>query len=233
MDGTASPPTPKRPARKAAAAPATASRPAPAGAAPSRSATVDRATRETRISATVDLDGTGRSDIRTGVGFLDHMLDQLARHGLFDLTVRAEGDLHIDFHHTTEDVGITLGQAFAKALGDRRGIQRYGEAHVPMDEALSRVAVDISARPYLVWDVRFTRDKLGEMDTELFREWFHAFAQNAGLTLHVANLYGENNHHIVESCFKALARALRAATAIDSRRPDAVPSTKGTLGGSL
>jgi imidazoleglycerol-phosphate dehydratase len=200
---------------------------------PARSATVDRATRETRISATVDLDGTGRSDIQTGVGFLDHMLDQLARHGLFDLTVRAEGDLHIDFHHTTEDVGITLGQAFAKALGDRRGIQRYGEAHVPMDEALSRVAVDISARPYLVWDVRFTRDKLGEMDTELFREWFHAFAQNAGLTLHVANLYGENNHHIVESCFKALARALRAATEIDSRRPDAVPSTKGTLGGSL
>ena len=205
----------------------------PATAAPARSATVDRATRETRISATVDLDGTGRSDIQTGVGFLDHMLDQLARHGLFDLTVRAEGDLHIDFHHTTEDVGIALGQAFAKALGDRRGIQRYGEAHVPMDEALSRVAVDISARPYLVWDVRFTRDKLGEMDTELFREWFHAFAQNAGLTLHVANLYGENNHHIVESCFKALARALRAATAIDSRRPDAVPSTKGTLGGSL
>ncbi len=210
--------------------PAKSSRTSPA---PARSATVDRATRETRISATVDLDGTGRSDIQTGVGFLDHMLDQLARHGLFDLTVRAEGDLHIDFHHTTEDVGITLGQAFAKALGDRRGIQRYGEAHVPMDEALSRVAVDISARPYLVWDVRFTRDKLGEMDTELFREWFHAFAQNAGLTLHVANLYGENNHHIVESCFKALARALRAATAIDSRRPDAVPSTKGTLGGSL
>ncbi|MGO1075426.1 imidazoleglycerol-phosphate dehydratase HisB [Inquilinus sp. CA228] len=220
MDGTASSPARTRPTRKPAAA---------AG----RRATVDRATRETRISATVDLDGTGRSDIQTGVGFLDHMLDQLARHGLFDLTVRAEGDLHIDFHHTTEDVGITLGQAFAKALGDRRGIQRYGEAHVPMDEALSRVAVDISARPYLVWDVRFTRDKLGEMDTELFREWFHAFAQNAGLTLHVANLYGENNHHIVESCFKALARALRAATAIDSRRPDAVPSTKGTLGGSL
>lgn len=207
--------------------------PSQTSAAPLRSATVDRATRETRISATVDLDGTGRSDIQTGVGFLDHMLDQLARHGLFDLTIRAEGDLHIDFHHTTEDVGITLGQAFAKALGDRRGIQRYGEAHVPMDEALSRVAVDISARPYLVWDVRFTRDKLGEMDTELFREWFHAFAQNAGLTLHVANLYGENNHHIVESCFKALARALRAATATDSRRPDAVPSTKGTLGGSL
>jgi imidazoleglycerol-phosphate dehydratase len=219
MDGT-----PAKPSRTS---------PAPSRSAPTRAATVDRATRETRISATVDLDGTGRSDIQTGIGFLDHMLDQLARHGLFDVTVRAEGDLHIDFHHTTEDVGITLGQAFAKALGDRRGIQRYGEAHVPMDEALSRVAVDISARPYLVWDVRFTRDKLGEMDTELFREWFHAFAQNAGLTLHVANLYGENNHHIVESCFKALARALRAATAIDSRRPDTVPSTKGTLGGSL
>jgi imidazoleglycerol-phosphate dehydratase len=217
MDGTAPTPSQAGPGRTVA----------------TRAATVDRATRETRISATVDLDGTGRSDIRTGIGFLDHMLDQLARHGLFDLTVRAEGDLHIDFHHTTEDVGITLGQAFAQALGDRRGIQRYGEAHVPMDEALSRVAVDISARPYLVWDVRFTRDKLGEMDTELFREWFHAFAQNAGLTLHVANLYGENNHHIVESCFKALARAMRAATAIDSRRPDAVPSTKGTLGGSL
>ncbi|WP_081689156.1 imidazoleglycerol-phosphate dehydratase HisB [Inquilinus limosus] len=222
MDGT-----PSKPSQTGAADAA------PARAAPARSATIDRATRETRISATVDLDGTGRSDIQTGIGFLDHMLDQLARHGLFDLTVRAEGDLHIDFHHTTEDVGIVLGQAFAKALGDRRGIQRYGEAHVPMDEALSRVAVDISARPYLVWDVRFTRDKLGEMDTELFREWFHAFAQNAGLTLHVANLTGENNHHIVESCFKALARALRAATSIDARRPDAVPSTKGTLGGSL
>ncbi|MGK9232996.1 imidazoleglycerol-phosphate dehydratase HisB [Inquilinus limosus] len=222
MDGTPSKPS------QTGAADAAPARPAPA-----RSATIDRATRETRISATVDLDGTGRSDIQTGIGFLDHMLDQLARHGLFDLTVRAEGDLHIDFHHTTEDVGIVLGQAFAKALGDRRGIQRYGEAHVPMDEALSRVAVDISARPYLVWDVRFTRDKLGEMDTELFREWFHAFAQNAGLTLHVANLTGENNHHIVESCFKALARALRAATSIDARRPDAVPSTKGTLGGSL
>ncbi|MGK9165993.1 imidazoleglycerol-phosphate dehydratase HisB [Inquilinus limosus] len=222
MDGTPSKPSQTGPADAVAAR-----------SAPTRSATVDRATRETRISATVDLDGTGRSDIQTGIGFLDHMLDQLARHGLFDLTVRAEGDLHIDFHHTTEDVGIVLGQAFAKALGDRRGIQRYGEAHVPMDEALTRVAIDISARPYLVWDVRFTRDKLGEMDTELFREWFHAFAQNAGLTLHVANLYGENNHHIVESCFKALARALRAATSIDTRRPDAVPSTKGTLGGTL
>ena len=207
----------------------TPAKPSQTSPASARSATVDRATRETRISATVDLDGTGRSDIQTGVGFLDHMLDQLARHGLFDLTVRAEGDLHIDFHHTTEDVGITLGQAFAKALGDRRGIQRYGEAHVPMDEALSRVAVDISARPYLVWDVRFTRDKLGEMDTELFREWFQAFAQHAGITLHVETLYGENSHHIAETCYKALARALRQAVAIDERQESRVPSTKGQL----
>jgi imidazoleglycerol-phosphate dehydratase len=198
-----------------------------------RRAAVERNTKETRIAVSVDLDGTGRSEIATGIGFLDHMLDQLARHGLFDLTVRADGDLHIDFHHTTEDVGIALGQAFARALGDRRGIMRYGEAHVPMDEALTRVALDISARPYLVWQVAFSRDKVGEMDTELFREWFHAFAQNAGITLHVANLHGENNHHIVESCFKALARALRAAVAVDPRRPDAVPSTKGTLGGTL
>jgi imidazoleglycerol-phosphate dehydratase len=199
----------------------------------SRRAAVERNTKETRIAVSVDLDGTGRSEIATGIGFLDHMLDQLARHGLFDLTVKADGDLHIDFHHTTEDVGIALGQAFARALGERRGIVRYGEAHVPMDEALTRVALDISARPYLVWQVAFSRDKVGEMDTELFREWFHAFAQNAGITLHVANLHGENNHHIVESCFKALARALRAAVAVDPRRPDAVPSTKGTLGGTL
>jgi imidazoleglycerol-phosphate dehydratase len=198
-----------------------------------RRASIERNTKETRIAVSVDLDGQGRSEIATGVGFLDHMLDQLARHGLFDLTVKADGDLHIDFHHTTEDVGIALGQAFARALGDRRGIMRYGEAHVPMDEALTRVALDISARPYLVWQVGFSRDKVGAMDTELFREWFHAFAQNAGITLHVATLYGENNHHIVESCFKALARALRAAVAVDPRRPDAVPSTKGTLGGSL
>ena len=198
-----------------------------------RTATVERTTTETRIRATVGLDGAGEADISTGIGFLDHMLEQLARHGLFDVTLEAEGDLHIDAHHTTEDTGIVLGQAVAKALGDRRGIVRYGNAEIPMDEALSRVAVDVSGRPYLVWRVAFTQPTLGEMDTELFREWFHAFAQAAGLTLHVECLYGANNHHVIESCFKALARALRQAVAIDARRPDAVPSTKGTLGGSL
>ena len=198
-----------------------------------RTATVERTTTETRIRATVGLDGAGEADISTGIGFLDHMLEQLARHGLFDVTLEAEGDLHIDAHHTTEDTGIVLGQAVAKALGDRRGIVRYGNAEIPMDEALSRVAVDVSGRPYLVWRVAFTQPALGEMDTELFREWFHAFAQAAGLTLHVECLYGANNHHVIESCFKALARALRQAVAIDARRPDAVPSTKGTLGGSL
>jgi len=161
------------------------------------------------------------------------MLEQLSRHSLIDLSVKAEGDLHIDFHHTTEDSGIAIGTAFAQALGDRKGIGRYGEATIPMDETLTRVALDLSNRPYLIWKVNFTRDKLGEMDTELFKEWFQAFAQAAGVTLHVENLYGENNHHIVESCFKALARALRAAVEIDPRKADAVPSTKGTLGGSL
>jgi len=200
---------------------------------PARRAAVDRNTTETRVSVALDLDGQGRYDVKTGIGFLDHMLEQLSRHSLIDLTVRCAGDLHIDFHHTTEDVGIAIGQALAKALGDRKGIQRYGECHLPMDETLSRCALDLSGRPYLVWKVHFTRDKLGEMDTELFREWFQAFAFNAGITLHVENLYGENNHHIVESCFKALARALRAALSIDPRRADAVPSTKGTLGGSL
>ena len=197
-----------------------------------RTATVERTTTETRIRATVCVDGAGEADISTGIGFLDHMLEQLARHGLFDITLEAEGDLHIDAHHTTEDSGIVLGQAVARALGERRGIVRYGAATIPMDEALSRVAVDISGRPYLVWRVAFTQPTLGEMDTELFREWFHAFAQAAGLTLHVECLYGGNNHHVVESCFKALARALRQAAAIDAHRPDAVPSTKGTLGGS-
>ncbi len=201
--------------------------------APARTATVSRTTKETAITVTVDLDGTGESRIDTGVGFLDHMLDQVARHGLIDLTVSAQGDRHIDDHHTTEDVGIVIGQAVAQALGDRTGITRYGHAYAPMDETLSRVALDISARPYLVWKVDFTRDKLGTMDTELFREWFQAFAQAAGITLHVEALYGLNNHHIVESCFKALARALRMAVTIDPRRPDAVPSTKGTLGRSL
>lgn len=196
---------------------------------PARKATVTRATKETRISASVDLDGSGVYDVKTGIGFLDHMLEQLSRHSLMDLTVRAEGDLHIDFHHTTEDSGYAVGEAISKALGERRGIQRYGEATIPMDETLTRVALDASNRPYLVWRVNFTRPKLGEMDTELFKEWFQAFAQSAGLTLHVENLYGENNHHIVESCFKGVARALRAAIAIDPRKADAVPSTKGTL----
>ncbi len=195
-----------------------------------RRADVDRATRETRISATVALDGSGAHDIATGIGFLDHMLEQLARHSLIDITVKAEGDLHIDGHHTTEDSGIVLGQAVAKALGDRAGIARFGAATIPMDETLSRVAVDISGRPYLVWRVAFSRDKLGDMDTELFREWFQAFAQAAGMTVHVETLYGVNNHHIIESCYKALARALRHAVAIDPRQAGAVPSTKGTLG---
>ncbi|MGH7035826.1 MAG: imidazoleglycerol-phosphate dehydratase HisB, partial [Stellaceae bacterium] len=173
------------------------------------------------------------SDIATGIGFLDHMLDQLARHSLIDVTLKAEGDLHIDFHHTTEDSGYVVGEAVAKALGDRRGIMRWGEALVPMDETLTRVALDLSNRPYLIWKVKFSRPKLGEMDTELFKEWFQAFAQSAGATLHVENLYGENNHHIVESCFKGLARALRQAVAFDPRRLGVVPSTKGVLGGSL
>jgi imidazoleglycerol-phosphate dehydratase len=204
-----------------------------AQSAPERRASIERTTNETRISVELALDGVGSYDVKTGIGFLDHMLEQLSRHSLIDLTVRAEGDLHIDFHHTTEDTGIAIGQALARALGDRRGICRYGEATIPMDETLTRVALDVSGRPYLVWKVDFTRDKLGDMDTELFREWFQGFAQAAGITLHVENLYGINNHHIVESCFKALARALRRAVEIDPRRADAVPSTKGTLGGSL
>ncbi len=197
-----------------------------------RSARIERATKETRVTASVDLDGTGVSRISTGIGFLDHMLEQLSRHSLIDVELEAKGDLHIDFHHTTEDTGIVLGQAVAKALGDRRGIRRYGDALIPMDETLTRVALDASDRPYLIWKVALTRPKLGDMDTELFKEWFQAFAQAAGLTLHVENLYGANTHHIVESCFKGLARALRAAVEIDPRGPaDAVPSTKGVLGG--
>lgn len=198
-----------------------------------RQATVERKTRETRISATIDLDGAGVYDIGTGIGFLDHMLEQLSRHSLIDIALKAAGDLHIDFHHTTEDTGYVIGEAVAQALGERRGIARWGEALVPMDETLTRVALDVSGRPYLVWKVKFTKPKLGEMDTELFKEWFQAFAQSAGVTLHVENLYGENNHHIVESCYKGLARALRQAVAIDPRRRDQVPSTKGVLGGSL
>jgi len=198
-----------------------------------RRAEVTRKTRETQVRAAVNLDGEGRAKVATGIGFLDHMLEQLARHSLIDLEVEAKGDLHIDFHHTTEDTGIVIGQAVAEALGSRAGIQRYGDALIPMDETLTRVALDASNRPYLIWKVSFTKPKLGEMDTELFREWFHAFAQAAGLTLHVENLYGENNHHIIESCYKGLARALRAAVSIDPRKPDAVPSTKGVLGGTL
>ena len=194
-----------------------------------RQASVARKTKETEISASVNLDGTGTYSVSTGIGFLDHMLEQLSRHSMIDLGVNADGDLHIDYHHTTEDTGIVIGEAVKQALGARAGITRYGSALVPLDEALTRVVVDCSNRPYLVWKVDFSRPKLGEMDTELFREWFQAFAQAAGLTLHVDNLYGENNHHIVESSYKALARALRQAVTIDPRAKGDVPSTKGTL----
>lgn len=194
-------------------------------------ATVRRTTKETDIEASVNLDGSGRSSISTGIGFLDHMLDLLARHSRIDITVSAKGDLHIDHHHTTEDVGIALGQAVKQALGEMRGITRYADVHVPMDEALTRAAIDISGRPYLVFKAEFVRDKVGTFDTELVQEWFRAFAMNAGITLHVETLYGTNDHHIAESCFKALARALRAAVAIDPRAAGEVPSTKGTLGG--
>lgn len=196
-----------------------------------RQATITRKTKETEISATVVLDGTGAYDVKTGVGFLDHMIEQLARHALIDITLRAKGDLHIDFHHTAEDTGIVLGQALAQALGDKAGIMRYADVHLPMDETLTRVAVDVSGRPYLVWKVAFSRDKLGDFDTELFREWFQAFAQNAGITLHIENLYGENNHHIAETCYKGLARALKDAIALDPRQAGRIPSTKGTLAG--
>jgi len=198
-----------------------------------RTAEVVRTTKETDISVAVNLDGTGAYDVETGIGFLDHMLEQLSRHSLIDLTVRAKGDLHIDFHHTTEDSGYAVGEAISNALGDRRGIRRYGDALVPMDETLTRVALDASNRPFLVWKVDFTRPKLGDMDTELFQEWYRAFAQSAGLTLHVETIYGENNHHMIESCFKGLARALRTAVEIDPRRAGEVPSTKGVLGGSI
>ncbi len=194
-----------------------------------RTARVERSTKETSISVEVNLDGTGKYDISTGIGFLDHMLEQLSRHSLMDLTVKAKGDLHIDFHHTTEDTGLAIGKAVADALGERMGIRRYGSALSPMDETLTRVALDLSGRPYFVWKVEFSKDKLGEMDTELFREWFQAFAQTSGMTLHIENLYGTNNHHIVESCYKGLARSLREAIAIDPRKADAVPSTKGVL----
>ncbi|NJO23528.1 MAG: imidazoleglycerol-phosphate dehydratase HisB [Sphingomonadales bacterium] len=194
-----------------------------------RQATVERSTKETSIKAGVDIDGTGKADIATGIGFLDHMLEQLARHSLIDIELESKGDLHIDFHHTTEDSGIVLGQALAKAMGNKQGIARYASLHLPMDETLTRVAIDVSGRPYLVWKVAFSQPKIGEMDTELFREWFQAFAQHAGITLHVETLYGENNHHIAETCYKGLARALRQALTIDPRQQGRVPSTKGTL----
>jgi len=194
-----------------------------------RKAKIARKTNETEISVAVDLDGTGKHDMQTGIGFLDHMLDQLSRHSLIDMSVKAKGDLHIDFHHTAEDVGIALGQAIKQALGDKKGIRRYASSDLPMDGTLTRAAVDVSGRPFLVWKVEFTRDKVGEMDTELFREWFQAFAMNAGITLHVETFYGDNNHHIAESAFKALARALRDAVEIDPRQADKIPSTKGTL----
>ncbi len=195
-----------------------------------RTATVSRQTKETQIEATINLDGTGIYDVDTGIGFLDHMMEQLSRHSLIDIKLRAKGDTHIDFHHTVEDCGITLGLAFAQALGDMKGITRYASMYIPMDEALLRVALDFSGRPYLIWNVDFTRDKLGDFDTELFKEWFQAFAFNAGITLHVECLYGLNNHHIIEGCYKALARSLRTATEIDPRSADKIPSTKGQLG---
>ena len=195
-----------------------------------REATVERKTRETEIFVALDLDGVGEYDIETGIGFFDHMLEGFAKHSMIDLKVRAEGDLHIDMHHTVEDVGIVMGMAAAKALGDCAGIRRFGASYIPMDETLSRAAIDISKRPYLIWRVDFARPKVGDMDTELFKEWFHAFATNAGLCLHVENLYGENTHHIIESCFKATARAFRQALEADPRSDGGAPSTKGSLG---
>jgi len=198
-----------------------------------RTASIERKTSETKIAVRVDLDGVGEADVATGIGFFDHMLEQLARHSLIDLAIRAEGDLHIDGHHTVEDTGLALGQAVSEALGERRGIARFAHAFIPMDETLTRVALDISGRPYLVWRVTFSRAQLGTLDTELVPEFFKAFTSTCGVTLHVETLYGLNNHHIVESCFKGLARALRIACEIDPRRGEGVPSTKGSIGGSL
>ncbi len=194
-----------------------------------RRATISRTTKETSIEVTVDLDGTGQYSVSTGIGFLDHMVEQLSRHSLIDIDLKAVGDLHIDQHHTTEDSALAIGEAVAKALGDKAGIRRYGDALSPMDETLTRVALDISGRPYLVWKSAFSTTRLGEMDTELFEHWFHSFAQTAGLTLHVETLYGHNNHHIIESAFKGLARALRTAVEVDPRKAGAIPSTKGVL----
>ncbi|MFL2679430.1 MAG: imidazoleglycerol-phosphate dehydratase HisB [Alphaproteobacteria bacterium] len=194
-----------------------------------RKSSTKRKTKETEIFAEIYLDGKGRNKIHTGIGFLDHMLEQLSKHSMFDINLNADGDLHIDYHHTTEDSALALGEAFSKSLGDRTGIKRFGQALSAMDETLSRVVVDCSNRPYLVWKVNLSKPKLGEMDTELFKEWFQAFSQTAGITLHVENLYGENNHHIIESCFKGLARALRESVSLDPERKGEVPSTKGSL----
>ena len=196
-----------------------------------RTARISRKTKETDIVVAVGLDGSGKAEIATGIGFFDHMLEQLARHSLIDIDVTAKGDLHIDQHHTVEDVGIALGQAVRQALGDLKGITRYADVHMPMDEALTRIAIDVSGRPMLVFRSKFIRDKIGNFDTELVNEWFQAFAMNAGVTLHVETLYGSNDHHIAESCFKGLARALRAAFTIDARAANEIPSTKGSLGG--
>jgi imidazoleglycerol-phosphate dehydratase len=196
-----------------------------------RTAKITRKTNETDISVAIDLNGSGKFNIATGIGFFDHMLEQLSKHSLIDMTITANGDTHIDDHHTVEDTGIAIGQALAKALGERRGITRYASLDLPMDETMTRAAIDVSGRPYLIWKVEFSRDKVGSFDTELFREFFHAFAQNAGITLHIENLYGENNHHIAETCFKAVARVLRMAIEDDPRQKGVVPSTKGTLNG--
>jgi imidazoleglycerol-phosphate dehydratase len=196
-----------------------------------RTATIDRKTTETKVTCTVNLDGTGAFDIKTGVGFFDHMMEQLSRHSLIDITLKAEGDLHIDDHHTVEDSGIALGQAISKALGDRKGIRRYGSCDLAMDETLSRCAIDVSGRSFLVFKAIFPREKIGTFDTELVREWFQAFAMNAGITLHLENAYGENAHHIAEASYKALARALRDAIEIDPRQQNRIPSTKGSLSG--
>ena len=194
-----------------------------------RKASINRNTKETSIKVDVNLDGNGKASIKTGIGFLDHMMEQIAKHSLIDIDLKAKGDLHIDLHHTTEDSGIAFGEALKKALGDKKGIKRYASATIPMDETLSRVSLDLSNRPYLVWNVKLAVEKLGEMDTELFKEWFHAFSQSAGITLHVENIYGDNSHHKIESCYKGLARALREAVQVDQRAEDIIPSTKGTI----
>ena len=194
-----------------------------------RKGSIKRETKETSINVEVNLDGTGQSKINTGIGFLDHMMEQIAKHSLIDINLEAKGDLHIDLHHTTEDSGIAFGEALKKALGDKKGIKRYASATIPMDETLSRVSLDLSNRPYLVWKVKLAVEKLGEMDTELFKEWYHAFSQSAGITLHVENIYGDNSHHIIESCYKGLARALREAVTVDPRTENIIPSTKGTI----